>query len=467
MFDVSREEITEGPLLPALLTLAAPLLVQNLVMVGQQVVDLFWLGRLSGAAVSAVGLSFPVIGLLFSLTLFGPLIGTQVLVSQRVGGGSPEGARAAAATGLAIAGVIGVVVGAIVFFLIPFLVDLLTVADPSASGEFRGLAITYLRVFALGLAAVTLADTLEAAFVGWGDSRASLYINLVTVAVNIVLDPLLIFGLYGFPELAIAGAALATVISSVAGLVFGLALVARGRNDGMLSRAALPSIADARELLDIGLPTAGQGAARQVASLVVVVIVFAASGAAALAAYLLGVRVSTVAFVPAQSLQQSAASVVGQNLGAGHTDRASRTTWVGVAVAGGTLTVIGAAQWLVPGAIVETIAPTLSPDAKALGVDFLRILAYGYPAIGAAYLLEAGFNAARQTRTSMVSTLVQFWAVRIPFALVVAVWLAYGAAGVFWAITVSNIAAAVWLAAYYRYSVDDGMLSRAAEQATA
>jgi putative MATE family efflux protein len=472
VFDVSNEDITKGPLLRALLVLAAPLLLQNLVTVANQLADLFFLGRFSETAVSGVSLAFPAVTLLFGLTVFAPFVGTQVLVSQRVGGADEAGARRAFGTGFALAAVLGVGVGVVTFFLAPTLVGLLTAVQPGngSTEAVREAAIDYLRVVSLGLVAVALADTVEAGFVGWGDSRASLYINVVTVGVNVILDPLLIFGYepLGVPRLGVEGAAIALVASSVTALAVGGVLAASGRVPGMVGIGSYrPTRADLSELLDIGGPSAAQQVARQSVRVVIIVVVFAAGGAAGLAAYFIGSRVAAIAFVPAIGLQQAAQSVAGQNIGAGNESRAGRTTWLGVAVAGVGLSVLGAIQLLFPSEVALALVPELSGDALALTETYLRILAYGYPAIGAAYLLEAGFNAARRTRVSFLATLLQFWVVRLPIAAAGAFALGHGVEAVFWAVTVSNVAVAVGLALYYRRAVDGGMLGRAVGEAAA
>jgi Na+-driven multidrug efflux pump len=206
---------------------------------------------------------------------------------------------------------------------------------------------------------------------------------------------------------------------------------------------------------------AGQQVARQTVRIAIVGVVFVAGGAAGLAAYNVGARVAAIAFIPAIGLQQAAQSVVGQNLGADRPERARRATWLGVALAAGGLAVVGVVQWLVPVFVTTLLTPDLGERGLSLAVEYLRILAYGYPAIGAAYLLEGGFNGARRTRASFVATLAQFWAVRLPIAAVGGVLLGVGVVAVFWAVTLSNVAAALGLAAYYRYATAGGMLDRA------
>ncbi|WP_254542897.1 MATE family efflux transporter [Halomarina pelagica] len=482
MLDLSSDDITEGPVLRALLVLAAPLLVQNVVQVFQQIIDLFWVGRLANAdaAVAAVGLVTPLQALVFGVALFIPFVGTQVLVAQRIGADDASGARRGAATGFLTALGLGLGVGLLAVALAPTLVDLITSTRPDAAVEsVESLAVGYFSVLMLGLPVLTLSDTTEAAFVGWGDARVALYMNLLAIGVNALLDPILIFGfdvnpalaalgleglsasLYdatGFAGLGVEGAALATIVGYALGFLLGATFLLAGRNGGMLSREAFDvEVPEFRELFDVGLPVAGQHVAKQMADLVLVVVAFTLGGAAGLAAYFVGFRVAGVATIPSSSLQQAAQSVVGQNLGAGLVERARAATWRGAAVAALVLGALGVAQWFAPTVIVDALAPQLEGRALDLTVLYLRILAVGYPAIGAAYLFQAGFNGASRTRTSFVASLLQYWGVRLPIAVVGGLVLVTGVEAVFWAVTVSNVVAAVGLGAYYHYSAENGL----------
>lgn len=465
MLDVSSEEITDGNLGRAMFVLAVPLVVQNLVRVGEAVADLFWLGRLSSAAVSGVGLAVPIYTLLTAAVFFPTFVGTQVLVSQRVGSGDDVGAQSAAVAGVVAALVVGTVVGLAGFLAVDPLVSALASVDPGATGAaVERAAVQYLRVSLLGVALLAVTDVVEAVYVGHGDSRASLYMNLVAVLGNVALDPLLIFGVGPFPRLEVYGAALATIGGSAAGLLIGIGFYLGGRQPGMFSWAtAEVDLAEVRELLDVGAPTAGQQVARQAGNLLMVVVVFLTGGGAGLAAYHIGYRVSAISFTPAIGCQQAVQSVVGQNLGAANPGRANRATWLSTGAVVGLLGVVGSLQWLFPAEVTTLLVPTIDPGALELSVAYLRILAYGYPAIGAAYLLEAGFNGARRTEVGFVTTALQFYAVRLPVAAGVGLLLGAGVEAVFWAVTASNALAAVGLAGYYYREVAAGMLDRAVE----
>lgn len=461
MFDVTSEDITEGPLVRTLLVLAAPLFVQNLVQVAQQVVDLFWVGRLGQDQVAGVGFTFPVVGLI-TVALVGVFVGVQVVVSQRVGAEDPAGARRAAVQGVLLAVLSGVVLAILIALFAQELVEVLTLGrlDPTVVGY----AASYLAVWGVALIPAGISDALEAGFLGWGDSRASLYVNVTAVMGNIILDPFLILGWGPIPALGVEGAALATVLGYVGGAVLAVGLVSSGVRSFSLRRESLTiRLDDAKQVLNIGLPNAGEHAASQTVRVVIIGLVAVVGGGPGLAAYAIGARVASVAFIPATGLQQAAQSIVGQNLGAGNTARAQRTTWSGVAIAAGALAVVGLVQWIAPGPVATLFVPDIGAEGLDLARSYLRILAYGYPAIGATYLLLAGFNGAGETQISFMVRMTQYWAVRLPIAAVGAVWLDYGVMAVFWAVTLSNILAALGAAAYYRYRTGQGMLRRAAE----
>jgi putative MATE family efflux protein len=476
MFDLEPEEITEGPIARALVFLAIPLVAQNIVQVANSAVDVFWLGRLGDGAVGAVGLNQPVLALLL-VPVMTAMVGTQVLVSQRIGGNNDMGARRAVFHGIVLALVPAL---ALTLLIIPntrTIVELLG-AGPGVAPE----AAAYLAAYMLLFPFVAISDTVEQGFVGAGDSKVAMYLNFFAIAINLVLDPLLIFGYFGFPELGVAGAAYATVTGYSLAMFVGLYFLLGDRTSLSLGLADVGlDLEEFREMIDIGAPIGGQRLAAQSVRLVVVAIVTVVGGAAGLAAYTVGARIATIAFVPAQGLQQAGQSVIGQNLGADRPDRARRATWIGVGIAAVALAVIGVVQLLIPDLLTQVFVPDISEQGQAYAVRYLEILAYGYWAIGATYMLLAGLNGARRTKTSLIVDLVKYWGIRLPiavlalpvglgvgaFGLSVAPGLGWGMDAIFWAVTGSNVAAALGLAAYFKYATSGGMMDRAADVATA
>lgn len=461
-FDLDSEDITEGSLWTAVATMSAPLVVQNLVYVAQQIIDIAWIGRFDEVAVGAVGLASPVIWFLLSSTIAAAFVGTQVLVSQRVGADDEAGARRAAFAGLVVTVVLGLVVGGVMYLNAGQLVDLVVGIQPGATGSaIDRYATVYLEIIALGIVFAGMSDVVEAAFLGWGDSRATLYINLATVGTNLVLDPLLIFGYGPIPGLGMEGAALATVAGYAGGFLLGTTLVVVRSNDVFTRETMRLRIGEVRELLEIGVPKAVQGASGTSGQLVVVVVVFAAAGTPGLTAYTVGSRVSSVAFRVSTSVSQAVQSVVGQNVGAEYPERARGATRVGAVLAGGGLAVVAGIVLLVPESIALLLAPTLDGETLTLTVTALVVLALGFPANGLKSAVVAGFDGARRTRTTMVASVAQTWGLQIPGAVVGGVVLGYGAVAVFWAGTLSITVTALLLGGYYLSCANDGMLERA------
>jgi putative MATE family efflux protein len=462
MLDVSSEEITGGSLMRALLTLAVPLLAQNLVQVFQKLVDLFWLGRFSATAVGAVGLVLPVIWVLFAATMAAPYVGTQVLVSQRVGNDDRRGAQTAAATGATLGVILGTVGGLVTFAYATEIVRLLLGFRPGGvDAAIVEYGATYLRVLAVGVPITAVGDALEGGFVGRGDSRVALYMSVAAVSVNLVLDPLLIFGYGGVPALGVAGAALASVAGYTASTGLAVYLAARG---DLVSRSRVAfRLEEYYALLDVGAPPTAQIVAKQAVNVAMVSVVYAVGGASGLTAYVVGSRVASLVSIPAVGLQQATQSVVGQNLGAARPDRAGDATRLGTLLIAAGLAALGAVQFAIPATIATVLVPTLGPEELSLAVWFLRVLAFGYPALGVVYLVQAGFNGAGRTQVSMVSTLVQYWGVQLPVAVVGGVVLDYGLAAVFVSAVAANVTVAVLLGAYYVW-VKGRMLSAAAEE---
>jgi putative MATE family efflux protein len=457
MFDVSPEEITDGKLSRALLVLAAPLVAQQVVVALGAVVDIFWLGRLSEASVAAVGLVVPVYALI-ALPVTMVYSGAQVLTSQSVGADEDERASKIPVNGVLLGAALALVLAVTTQFVADDVVSLLG-AEPAV----LPLAVTYLTTYIFFYVPAAISDGLEAGFVGWGDSRTSLALNVTNILVNAILDPFLIFGWGPFPEWGVFGAAMASIVGVSVSALLAVAIAASGRRNFVLTRDALDIETDViRDLVEVGGPIGLQNAGRQAARLGMVAVISIAGSTAALAAYNVGAQLATLAFVPASGLAGASTTVVGQNLGAERPDRARRATWLSVAIAVTFLLALGAIQWMLPTAIATAFAPALEGDALALTVDYLQILALGYWALGAIYTLESGFNGASKTDVSMYATLAQYWGVRLPIAALGVFVLDYGVLAAFWGVTISNIAAALGLAVYFWYSTDDGMLERAA-----
>ena len=475
MFDLSQESITEGSISRALVVLSVPIIGMQIVHVINSIVDTFWLGRVGENAVAAVGLIVPVIALIGAVQVLASG-GTQIVVSQHVGSEDRPAARRVTFNGIVLTFVVFVAVAAVVILNAETVLRFI-----GAGPELAALSAVYLATLIAFYPVAAASDTAEYAYTAVGDSRAGLHINVLTAAVNFVLDPFLIFGWWVFPRLGVQGAAIASGVGMTVGALLTVVYISGYRDTFRLTRDSLSiDLGDVREILDVGAPLGVQRAIGQTVRVMVIGLVTIAGGAPAVAAYTVGARVAGIAIVPCTGMQQAAQSIIGQNLGADQASRAFRTTTVGIALAGGLLTLLGGVQWFLPELIVSGLVPDISGRARELTVFYLRVLAIGYPAMGATYLVFAGFNGASRTKTSMIVDAVKYWGIRFPIALVAipatvtfgaygitaSPGLGWGVEAVFWAVTVSNILAFVGVGGYFLYTARDGMFDRAAERAS-
>lgn len=461
MLDIEDAEIKSGDLHRVIIVLAIPLLLQNMVRVAQSVIDLMWLGRYSSDAVSAVGLAIPILGLLLSLVITGPFVGTQVIVSQRIGNENRNGARRATFVGVVVGLISGIMFGGMLYLSVGELISLLTILQSGTTAtQVVEMSISYLRIISLGVFLAGIGNIIEASFVGYGDSRASLYINVITVFTNISLDPFFIFGIGPFPQLGVEGAAIATVLGYAAGFGLGLLLVKWDRQGGILKVDEMQiTRRDLRELLAVGLPISAQSISTKIGQLVFVIAVFALGGAGGLAAYIIASRVSLAAYVPATGLRDAAQSVVGQNLGANQQTRANRAILSNLVLSVGLLSIIGFAQLQFLNEFARLLAASLDSQVFRLTVEALRISAYGYPAVGALYTFQAGFNGAGRSQVSFVSSIIRYWMIRLPIVFLMGLYLGGSILIVFWAIVISDGLTGIFLGIYYKYQTRLGMLS--------
>ncbi|WP_232688641.1 MATE family efflux transporter [Halobacterium zhouii] len=443
-------ELTSGSIAKPLLYLSLPIVITNLFQTAYNIADTFWLGQYSTDALAAITFAFPMVFLLIALAL-GISVAGSVLVAQYVGADEEERAEYAASQTVAFAAVAAVVLGAIGFvFVDEFLVLL------GASADVTPLATSYMQVYSVGLVAVFGFAVFVSLMRGYGDTVTPMLVMFGSVVLNILLDPLLIFGfdqnplfgylglrglesqlfaLTGYTGSGIEGAAIATVFSRLLALVVGLVIMFQGTRGVRIRLSQMKPDADyARRLLDIGVPASIEGTARalSVNLLLVVVALFPDTVAAA---YGIGTRVFSVIFLPAIAFSQGVETMTGQNIGAGKLDRAEYANHYGAKVMLGALTAFGAVVFLAAHPIAAVF--TQNPEVAAIGAEFLRYAALTFGFIGVMRSYSGGFRGAGQTLIAAVISIAMLGFIRLPIAWVGAHRL--GVEGLWIAFAVSNV----------------------------
>jgi putative MATE family efflux protein len=428
-------DFTTGPLTRAVWLLAIPMVLEMAMESTFAIVDVFFLARLGDHAVAAVGLTEAMLTIVYALA-FGFAMAATALVARRIGERNKEGAARAATSALAAGLVAGAVIGLPCLVLAP---DLLRWMGGSEVVVAQGSG--YARLV-LGLNVVVMLIHLgNGIFRGAGDPGLAMRTLVLANAINIVLDPCLIFGLGPFPELGVTGAAVATTTGRGVGVLYQLWMLRRGRGRIVLRGPAFR--VEPRILIEILRLSAGTVGQLLIAttSWVVLMRILAPFGETALAGYTIAIRIVVFAFLPAWGFSNAAATLVGQNLGAGRPDRAERAVW---------LTGLYTMTFL---AVVTLVFVTLAPqligiftDERAtaeVGVAALRILSYGYVCYAWGMATVQGFNGAGDTVTPTWMHFFCFWLLEIPLAWVLARPAGLGPEGVYWSVCISESALAV------------------------
>jgi putative MATE family efflux protein len=296
---------------------------------------------------------------------------------------------------------------------------------------------------------------LNAVFRGAGDAAIAMRVLWIANAINICLDPCLIFGLGPFPRLGVTGAAVATTTGRGIGVLIQLRLLLRPKADraGIRGRIAIhPAHAGIEPAVMLNMIRLSGSAVLQAlivtTSWVALVRILASFGSAAVAAYTIVVRIVFFALLPAWGLANAAATLVGQNLGAGRPDRAERSVWQACRYNVVFFTAVGAVLLALAGPIAAAFSTDAAVEPVARGG--LRIVSSGFLFYALGIVLTQSFNGAGDMWTPTAINLFSFWLLGVPIAHLLAHRVALDAAGVFLAITIADAVMAVASAVAFR-----------------
>ncbi|HWM30052.1 MAG TPA: MATE family efflux transporter [Woeseiaceae bacterium] len=426
----NETDFTTGPIGRALGLLAIPMMLEMAMEAVFALVDIIFVSRLGTDAIAAVGITEAMVTVLYAAAI-GLGMGVTAMVSRRIGAKDYEGAARVTGQAIWIGALLAVIIGAIGATHAADLLQLMGASD-GVIEQGQG----YTAVLLGGSASILYLFLLSAAFRGAGDAPVALRSLALANLVNIVLDPCLIFGLGPFPELGVTGAAVATTIGrgvGVAYLVYCL-FAPRGRLRFGLRHATLEPALILR-LVRISIGGVGQFLIAT-ASWIAIMRVVALYGSAPVAAYTIALRLIEFALLPAWGLGNAAATLVGQNLGAGKPERAAASVWRAARY--------NATFMLVLGILLIIFAPLIvslfsgDPEILRYGTNCLQILGLGYPMYAVGMIIIQALNGAGDTLTPSLLNLVCFWMIQIPLAYTLATSVDLGPNGVFWSIVISE-----------------------------
>jgi putative MATE family efflux protein len=430
----SHQDYTAGSLNRAILLLAVPMVLEMCLESLFAVVDVFWVGRLGANATATVGLTESMLSLVFAVGM-GLSLSTTAMVARRIGEKDPEGAAVAGVQAIALGFVVSLAIGLPCFWFAPRLLQLM-----GASPEIVAVGSGYTRICLGGSCAVLLLFLNNAIFRGAGDAAIAMRLLWVSNIINLILDPCLIFGWGPFPKLGVTGAALATFTGRGIGVIYQFYRLLKGTERiHILARQIRLQLSVMVRLVRVSLTGILQFAIAHTSwiGLVRIVSIF---GAAGVAGYTIAIRIVIFVLLPSWGLSNAAATLVGQNLGAGKPERAETAVWrtglYNMIFLGG----VGVLFIVFSEPLVRLF--TRDVTVWPLAAACLRIVSYGN--IGYAYgmvMLQA-FNGAGDTVTPTIVNFFGFWLLEIPLAYWLAIPLGMQARGAFWAIVVAESAIA-------------------------
>ncbi|HEX3159464.1 MAG TPA: MATE family efflux transporter [Gemmatimonadaceae bacterium] len=424
-----------GDLATVIRRVAIPAVASNLLMTLFASVDAYWVGMHVGAlGLAAVSTAIFWIWMAVSVAeMVG--IGLTAVAARRHGERRPEEAARTAGDAIVLAVVLGLAVAVVGELAVDRLFAIM-----HTSPEVTALGRTYLRTYLLGAPLMFGYFAVDAAFRASGNTRTPFVLLAISVAVTLVLDPVLILGLWGAPPLGVAGAAVATVATRSVACVLGVTLLMRRG----LVRFGRPRGAAIASIVRIGLPTAATGV---FFSFVYVFLTRTTTqfGTPALAALGLGHRIESWVYMIALGFGATAAAVVGQNLGAGRVDRATRAGWVSVGYGSIPGLALAATMLLAP----EAVAGWFTADAAVIAetARYLRIASVSMLVLCSEVVLEGALGGAGATVAPMVVSM-SLTAARLPLAVLLSAH--WGAAGLWWAISATAAARGVAMAVLWR-----------------
>jgi len=423
-------DYTQGSMGRAILLLAIPMMLEMAMESTFAVVDIFFVSSLGASAIATVGLTESVLTLVYAVAI-GLSMGTTALVARRIGEKNPREAADAAVQAIIVA-----LATSIPFALagIFFAKDILRLMGADAWALEHGYRFT---AWMLGSnAVVMLIFVINAVFRGAGDAAMAMRVLWLSNGVNLVLDPALIFGWGPFPALGVQGAAVATSIGRGLGVAMQLYVLFRGAKHIRV----LPSQVRLHREIMVRLVRTSLGGIGQfiiaTSSWIGLVRIVSVFGSQALAGYTIAVRIFIFTLMPSWGLSGAAATLVGQNLGAGQPERAERSVWLTGYVNMAFLAVVSVIYIFANELLVRIF--TSEPAVVAAGAQCLRTVAYGYIAYAWGMVMLQAFNGAGDTLTPTIINFFCFWLLEIPLAYLLALKLGANESGVYWSILVAE-----------------------------
>jgi putative MATE family efflux protein len=432
----SDVDYTRIPINRAIFLLAVPMILELVMESTFAVVDIYFVGKLGPSAVATVGFTETFLFLIYAIAI-GLAMGVTAIIARRIGEHNLQAASRAALQSILLALLCSIPFAIIGIVFAQELLSLMG-AEPQVLEQ----GYLYTQWMLGGNLVIMLLFTGNAVFRGAGDAAIAMRVLLIANGINIVLDPLLIFGLGPIPTLGIEGAAIASNIGRGVGVVFVLTELFGG---GKHIRIRLAKCQIELKLMGHILWTSLGGIGQMfiaMTSWIFLMRILAGIGIEAVAGATITIRVMLFSLMPAWGLSNATATLVGQSLGAGSPKRAEAIVWRIGFYNMCFLLLVSFFYFCFSEAIIGIF--TDDPTVIAVGAEWLRILAYGYFIYGWWMVSSQAFNGAGDTHTPTWINMIFFWTIQIPLSWYLSIPLGWQQSGVFWGVFFSETAAGLF-----------------------
>ncbi len=426
----SEKEFTSGSINKAIFLLSVPMIAEMIMESIFAIVDVFFVARVSVNAVATVGLTESVLFIIYSVAV-GLSMALTAIVSRRIGEKDPERAASAAFQGIVVTATMAIVLGIAGFLGAEHILRLMG-GEPDLIAEGAG----YTRIIFAGNVSVMLLFVINAIFRGAGDASIAMRSLILANSLNIVLDPILIFGLGPIPAYGVTGAAIATTTGRSIGVLFQIYHLVNGSS--LIKLTVHNLVLRAKTIMEI-LKVSFGGVWQfliESASWIFLVRLISVFGTEAVAGYQISFRVIVFTILPAWGMSNAAATLVGQNLGANQPERAERSVWKTAFYCMVFLGIVSAIFFVFADPIIGLFKQ--EEVVNAIAIDSLKIICLGYLFFAYGMVMTQAFNGAGDTKTPMFINVGVFWLFQIPFAYFLAIPLGWQETGVFISIAVAH-----------------------------
>lgn len=436
-------KLTEGKIIGTLTRLALPIMGTSFIQMAYNLTDVMWLGRLSTDSVAAVGTAGFFLWLAASLVMISQ-VGIGVSVAQSYGRGDKKEARRYITSGFQLNIAIALTYGAVLYLFREQIIGFFNIQEASVSD----MAVSYLSIISTGMIFFFMNPVFSTTLNSSGNSVTPFKTNTIGLIINMVLDPLLIFGIGPFPRLEVNGAAIATVTAQI---VVTMIFLYIGYMKGTLySHARIiekPDLKRISRIAELGIPPFVQMGTHAVVSIIITRLV-AGFGSIPIAVQSIGSQIESISWMTSEGFASAISAFVGQNYGAGKVDRIREGYQKGIRILGG-FGIVASLMLIFAAEPLFSLFTPEDPEAIREGVKYLRILGLSQFFMSIEIGTAGAFNGLGKTLPPTVVGMT-LNASRIPLAVIMSS-TALGLLGIWWAISISSIIKGIILYSWFTF----------------